>query len=61
MRGSKRHRLPAQLLEPKLSKVPLQRRAHHLASRAPGTPADIVEDEGEIVVEPNRYSVSFHV
>src|SRR5258708_31923485 len=61
MRGSKRHCLPAELLEPELGKVPLQSSAHNFASRTPGTPAHLVEDWREIVVEPHPYPVNFHV
>jgi hypothetical protein len=61
MGSSKRHRLPAELLEPELGKVPLQSSAYNFASRTPGTSAHLVEDWRKIVVESDRYPVNFHV
>jgi hypothetical protein len=50
MRSGKGNRLPAELLEPELGKVPLQSSARNLASRPPRTPANLIEETREIVV-----------
>jgi len=61
MCGGIRHRLPAKLLKPEDGKVALQRGADHFALRPSGTPAHLVEDGREFVVDSDCYRISLHV